>query len=368
MTVKPFRSSSVRSTPSRNELAGHLLTDPIDRQQAYLFLWSALYRQLCEAAGTERSARLARWVGRFQQELPTQLYHPFSRKVVRIDGRYFWRLAIPGFPSPANTAYWAQYLQPGFGEQPAPRRRRLCVTGACPMAGFEERDAETAPSLEELIKKIRLYRNEGAGVLILHGGEPMLRRRELPALLRAAGPGIEGWLETTGYNLTEDRARALKAAGLTGLYLHLDDSHAEDGDRRRRYPGAFDWTLRAAVAARRAGLVVCLNFHASPDNVTPLLLEQYLELAYRVGAAFVRFLDPPATTPLSREQYDLLEAAYLLYNSEPAYADYPIVEYPGYEQRRNGSQTTAQYPDLSRTQPGDKKATSRKAGELALVS
>ncbi len=336
---------------SREELAGGLVTDPAGQQEARLLLWTALYRLTQEAAGQQRSSRIRRLIQRLQKEAPARLLPPLSQKAALIDGRYYWRPAIPGFPSEANTRYWRSYVRHLLTGQTPARHLRLAVTDACPVAGAEQPDGAEDPTLNELADTIRHYRDEGIVKITLCGGEPLLRRRELPALLRAAGPPVECWLETSGYDLTDDRARQLKAAGLTGLCIDLDYSHAEDCDRCRRYPGAFDWALRAAVAARRAGLVTCLNFHARRTNVSPEHLEQYFDLARKVGAVFVQLLDPPATAPaaqrLSEKQYDLLEAAALLYNSDPAYAAYPIVEYAGYERRRRQNLLADLYVDLN---------------------
>jgi len=316
---------------------GFILSDPAEQQQARLLLWLSLYRHLHETARGRHPACVRRLIKQLQEAVPVQLFHPLSEKVALAGGRYYWRLSVPGFPSPANARHWKGLFRYFIDKAAAPRHMHLSVTDACPMAGSELKKAENHPALNELIETIRRFRSAGGSKLTLRGGEPMLRRCELPQLLRAADRDLETWLQTTGYGLTDDRARRLKAAGLSGLYIDLDYSHAGDCDRRR-YPGAFDWALRAAVAAHRAGLVTCLNFHACRTNVTPQHLDQYLELAHKVGASFVQLLAPPKTGPveqrLSSEQYDLLEAAYLLYNSDPAYATYPIVEYPGFLRRR----------------------------------
>ncbi len=366
----PILSTSSRA--SGHAPAGSITTDPAGQREARLLLWLALYRQVENAAEGRRSQRISRLIQCLQREAPIRLQPPRSQKVALIDGRFYWRPSIPGFPSKANTRYWEQYIRHLFTGASAPRHLRLAVTGACPMAGSEQPAGGEEPALGRLIGEIRRHRDQGTSKITLCGGEPMLRRRELPALLQAAGTDVECWMETTGYDLTDDRARQLKAAGLTGLCIDLDYSHAEDCDRCRCYPGAFDWALRAAVAGRRAGLVTCLNFHATRANVSPEHLEQYFDLAGKVGAAFVQLLDPPEPAPaarrLSEGQYDLLEAAALLYNSDPAYAAYPIVDYAGYDRRRRRNLVADLYVDPDGIEDGEAiPASGLKVPEAELV-
>jgi cyclic pyranopterin phosphate synthase len=78
-------------------------------------------------------------------------------------------------------------------------------------------------SFEEIVRVVKLFVAHGVSKIRLTGGEPLLRRdiEELIALLSLI-PGIELTLTTNGSLLTPERARALRAAGLTRVTISLD--------------------------------------------------------------------------------------------------------------------------------------------------
>lgn len=148
---------------------------------------------------------------------------------------------------------------------------------------------------------------------------------------------------TTFILLDERKAQLLKAAGLTGVMVGLDHCDAERHDRFRGRAGAFDGAIRAVLSAKAAGLAVSLSLCITRDFATAESLRRYLNLACQLGVTFVQFLEPRAAgryagqdVELHPEQLQLLDEFYLRYNSDPAFADYPIINYLGYHQRRMG--------------------------------
>ncbi len=114
-------------------------------------------------------------------------------------------------------------------------------------------------SFEEIERVVRLFAGLGVRKIRLTGGEPMVRA-EIGALVRrvAAIPGIEQVVMTTNGHLVAEHARALVAAGLTGLNISIDTL---DPDRFRELTGRGDLArVQAGIAAARAaGLPVQLN-------------------------------------------------------------------------------------------------------------
>ena len=97
-------------------------------------------------------------------------------------------------------------------------------------------------------------------MLVLTGGDPMMRR-DLPEIIaKAAGKGLRVGLSpaATARLLHADMA-ALKAAGVSSLSLSLDGATAESHDRFRGVPHTFERTLAAARAAKEAGLMLQVN-------------------------------------------------------------------------------------------------------------
>lgn len=97
-------------------------------------------------------------------------------------------------------------------------------------------------------------------MLVLTGGDPMLRR-DLPSIISAAaGKGLRVGLSpaATPLLLRADLAE-LKRAGVSSLSLSLDGATAESHDRFRGVPHTFERTLAAARAAKEAGLMLQVN-------------------------------------------------------------------------------------------------------------
>lgn len=130
---------------------------------------------------------------------------------------------------------------------------------------------------------------------------------------------------------------------LPGAMISLDHYLAAEQDRFRGMEGAFDGAIWAVLAAKAAGLVVTLSLCPTRQFTNRENLRRYLDLARGLGVAFVQFVEPRAAghfagqeVELPPQQLQLLEAFYCRYNSDPAYADYPIINYQGYHQRRLG--------------------------------
>ncbi len=120
-------------------------------------------------------------------------------------------------------------------------------------------------------------------LLILTGGEPLLRS-DLPQIARAAADaGLYPVLGTNGILLGEPEIDALSRAGITGLSVSVDSVVAEKHDRFRGRKGAHAATLKSVRLARDRGLQVVVQHSLMPFNATEL--PAMAQLAYELGAA-----------------------------------------------------------------------------------
>jgi MoaA/NifB/PqqE/SkfB family radical SAM enzyme len=198
-------------------------------------------------------------------------------------------------------------------------------------------------SLNELQKALRWFQVYGVSQVQLSGGEPLNRFDDLLALLSSAAPDTEFRLLTSGYALTLERARQLKAAGLTGVNVSLDHW---DPDKHNAFRGSIEsyaWVEKAVAHARMAGLQVCLSLCPEKDFISYENLFRYLETAKTLGVGFVQILELRSVgrykgqvVYLSDEEIAILESFYLTVNTNPRYREYPIIVYPGYHQRKFG--------------------------------
>jgi radical SAM protein with 4Fe4S-binding SPASM domain len=103
-------------------------------------------------------------------------------------------------------------------------------------------------------------------MLVLTGGEPLLRA-DLPQIVAAAaGAGLMPVVGTNGLLLDPVRARALAAAGAAGVGISIDAASAPFHDRLRGVAGAWAAALAGVRAARAAGLAVQLQATLFAEN------------------------------------------------------------------------------------------------------
>jgi len=109
----------------------------------------------------------------------------------------------------------------------------------------------------------------GVPVLILSGGEPLLRPDIFEISRRAKSMGFYTGLSTNGTLIDRDNIGAIAAVGYDYLGISLDGLEATH-DRFRRMDGAFHASLEGIRLARDAGIKVGMRFTLTEDNAADL--------------------------------------------------------------------------------------------------
>ncbi|HTZ41255.1 MAG TPA: 12,18-didecarboxysiroheme deacetylase [Syntrophales bacterium] len=105
----------------------------------------------------------------------------------------------------------------------------------------------------------------GSPVLLLSGGEPLMRK-DLPELAQyAVDRGLRVVISTNGTLITKKLARTFGKIGLSYIGVSLDGLR-EVHDRFRGAKGSFDKALRGIRNARDAGIKVGIRFTVSRNN------------------------------------------------------------------------------------------------------
>jgi len=147
-------------------------------------------------------------------------------------------------------------------------------------------------------------------VLILTGGEPLLRRDiyQLAALGRDHGFTVV--LGTNGVLLRERQVRALRAHGVQGASISLDSTDPARHDRFRHLPGAWQAAVQAAGALRAEGLDFALHMSVLEWNLgeIPAMIDLARDLGARVLNLFflVRTGRGEGLTDLTPAQYEAI--------------------------------------------------------------
>lgn len=116
------------------------------------------------------------------------------------------------------------------------------------------------PSADDVLARLAVLRDGGAGAITFTGGEPTLAPDALRAAVLAArdlGFSAIG-VQTNGRGLAP-LAASLAAAGLTDVHLSLHGSNAGSHDYHTGREGSFDVLWAAAGAARAASLRVVVT-------------------------------------------------------------------------------------------------------------
>ncbi len=118
-------------------------------------------------------------------------------------------------------------------------------------------------------------------ILILSGGEPLLRPDLDRLVARAAALGLMVVLGTNGTLLTLHRAQMLARQGLSGVGISLDSLVSSRHDAFRGVKGAWQAAVQGIDSARRAGLDVQIQMTLTRDNLTEL--PQVLRFSRQAG-------------------------------------------------------------------------------------
>jgi heme d1 biosynthesis radical SAM protein NirJ len=109
----------------------------------------------------------------------------------------------------------------------------------------------------------------GVPVLILSGGEPLLRPDIHDIARRAKGLGFYVGLSTNGTLIDESHIGEIAAVGYDYVGISIDGIRGTH-DRFRQKTGAFDASLHAIRLCRAAGIKVGMRFTPTQDNAREL--------------------------------------------------------------------------------------------------
>lgn len=118
----------------------------------------------------------------------------------------------------------------------------------------------------------------GVSVLILSGGEPLMRPDIFDISRRAKQMGFYVGLSTNGTLITEENIQAIADMNYNYVGISIDGMR-ETHDKFRRKQGAFDESMRGIRLCQEQGIKVGLRFTLTQDNAAELpdllrLLEQ----------------------------------------------------------------------------------------------
>ncbi|HOJ20593.1 MAG TPA: radical SAM protein [Armatimonadota bacterium] len=147
-------------------------------------------------------------------------------------------------------------------------------------------------STEEALALVESIARAGKPILVLSGGEPLLRPDLFTVARHAVGQGLVVSMASNGTLITPQVAGQVRDAGIRRVSISIDGADAATHDTFRALPGSFDAALRGLGYLRDAGVEVQINTTIARHNAEQLA--GIYELARTVGAvAFHAFMLVP---------------------------------------------------------------------------
>ncbi len=123
----------------------------------------------------------------------------------------------------------------------------------------------------------------GKPILILTGGEPLLRQDLFEVGRYASAKGFRVVIGTNGTLVTTEMTERMKTVPISRISISLDFPGAAMQDEFRGQKGAFDLAVAGVKTARKAGIEVQINSTITKRNAA--FLPELVELALELDAA-----------------------------------------------------------------------------------
>ena len=275
-------------------------------------------------------------------------YYGNGKPLVEVDGGFkAFSLVSPPLGSPATRRRIRlivdNMMQSGSAGAPVAARTPhvmtmavtyncQCDCGHCSAVDYQERTSRNGHALtyDELHGAIQQALDLGTTCVILTGGEPLLYERIYDLVAAVDRSRSVCTLFSNGEFLTEHTVARLKAAGLYGVFVSLDEADAARHDENRKRPGLFAKAARGLELCQKAGILTGISTYATHEKIQNGEMDAMMEVARQLGVLEVFLFDVIPTGRLSGHRECLLtdaEAAKIIafrqrYAEKP---DYPRI-------------------------------------------
>lgn len=147
-------------------------------------------------------------------------------------------------------------------------------------------------TIEEAYRVIDDIASYAKPVIVLSGGEPLLRKDVFDIARYGTEKGLRMCLATNGTLVTDEICERIKSSGIRIVSLSLDGASEEIHDDFRKQEGAFAGTINAAKLFKKQGIEFIINSSFTRRNQEDI--SRVYELAKELGAtAWYMFMIVP---------------------------------------------------------------------------
>ncbi len=138
-------------------------------------------------------------------------------------------------------------------------------------------------STESCLRVLNEISETGRPIVILTGGEPLLREDIFDLARHGNDLGLRMVMATNGTLLTPEITRRMQESGIQRVSISIDGAGAESHDRFRQVQGAYAGALAGIEELRRTGIAFQINTTVTRHNLDEV--PKLLDLAVKLGAA-----------------------------------------------------------------------------------
>jgi radical SAM protein with 4Fe4S-binding SPASM domain len=159
-------------------------------------------------------------------------------------------------------------------------------------------------STTEAFRTLEQIREAGTPVVIMSGGEPMMRGDLYEIAEYGSRLGLRMALGTSGYLFENDTPERLKKAGIRSVAISIDSSDSQIHDTIRGSPGSWDRAVQAVTGCIREQVQVQIN--CTVFNPDPEELDRTIIFGKELGVDQFQVFIPVPTGRSARENYERL--------------------------------------------------------------
>ena len=180
---------------------------------------------------------------------------------------------IPPIPGPVFSRVISAEIA-AIRKKRVPDQFTIGITARCPNncihCGAAGIKPEKELTLDEICNAVDQSIELGSYLVAFDGGETMIRNDLVDMVSRVDKTKAIATCLTSGFKLSEERAAALKAAGLYAARISLDSPLEAEHDRIRGRNGAYRDAIDGIKNADAAGILTDMFVVVSPHNIDDL--------------------------------------------------------------------------------------------------
>jgi MoaA/NifB/PqqE/SkfB family radical SAM enzyme len=220
----------------------------------------------------------------------SQLAKPFLKRINNIfaeekpisinEKEIIFSTWVPPIPGPVFSRVINAEIA-SIRKKRVPDQFSIGITARCPNrcihCGAADIKPERELTLDEISDAVDQSLDLGTYLVSFDGGETMLRDDLVEMVSRVDKSRAIATCFTSGFRLSEERAKALKTAGLYAARISFDSPFEDEHDRIRGRGGAYGDAISGVRNANAAGILTDMFVVVSPHNIDNL--EEFYNLA-----------------------------------------------------------------------------------------